>query len=262
MYFNYFLPNKTKVTLDDLLAIGLGYAFDPETGANPKTPFTPRAVTNGPGGQHGMMVSLSSQYCGYYQAAQTWKQEVDCEYWVGMWTDKRPTPETLQRDNIIEGGSLRLDDGHVWTFPSAYHFEDYDGEILYRHTLPSQLTRNEAGEWVPGEIKQRYRELWRLACSIQDELSRDEPVLNSDLDNAVIECFRCNYRVSAMEIDMLGIHDDTVRIRVPRILLDMDDRDILFKKKLIAHATGTSTAGQSELRPDVDTVDTCRPSAT
>ena len=76
-------------------------------------------MTNGPGGQHGLIVSPSSECCGYYQNSQIWKQEIDCDYWVGMRTDKRPTPETLQRENIIDGATLRLDDGNVWMIPEG-----------------------------------------------------------------------------------------------------------------------------------------------
>ena len=43
MYFNYFLPNRDKVTLDELLAMGLGYVFEPEAAASPRDNFAPRA---------------------------------------------------------------------------------------------------------------------------------------------------------------------------------------------------------------------------
>lgn len=258
MYFNYFLPGRQRTTLEELLGLGLGYVFDPEAAATPRTSFVPRVVTNGPGGQHGLIVSLSSDFCGYFPAAQTWKQEIDCDYWVGMWTatDKRPTPETLQRENLIEGGSLRLDDGHVWTFPKARHFEEFDGDIIARRVLPARLTRDATGQWLPGDVKARYRELWRLATELMQSIVEGLESQFSEIDNLVIECFRTNYRVSACELDLLGVHDDQVRVRVPRILLDMDNWETLFKKKLITLATGSSTAGPSESPLDEAPADT------
>ena len=263
MYFNYFLPNRQRVTLDELLELGLGYVFEPEASAQPRSLFVPRAITNGPGGQHGLMVSLSDEYCGYFKDAQIWKQEIDCEYWVGMWRDpaKRPTPETLQRDNLIYGASLRLDDGHVWDFPMARHYEEFDGEIIARRVLPARLTRDPSGDWVPGEVKARYRELWRLATDLMAAVVDGTAGRFSEIDNLIIECFKVNYRVSAIELDLLGIHDDLVRVRVPNILLDMDNWETLFKKKLTTLATGSSTAGPVESLPDVDMATTDPPSA-
>lgn len=257
MYFNYFLPSRQRVTLDELLELGLGYVFEPESSAQPRSLFVPRAITNGPGGQHGLMVSLSDEYCGYFKDAQIWKQEIDCEYWVGMWRDpaKRPTPETLQRDNLIDGASLRLDDGHVWAFPMARHYEEFDGEIIARRVLPSRLTRDPSGVWYPGEVKERYRELWRLATDMMTAIV-DGTDWFSEIDNLVIECFKTNYRVSAIELDLLGIHDDLVRVRVPRILLDMENWGTLLKKKLTTLDTGCSIAGPAESLPDEGTAAT------
>jgi hypothetical protein len=269
MYFNYFLPNRTKVTLDELAELGLGYVFSPESAASPRSNFAPRGITNGPGGEHGLMVSLSDEYCGYYANLQTWKQEIGCEYSVGMWTDKRPTPETLQRDNLIDGGTLRLDDGQAWTFPMARHFEEFDGQIIARRMLPARLTRDASGAWYPGEIKERYRELWRLTTAYLEAVidARDagdgtSRISMSEIDNLIIQCFQCNYRVSATEIDLLGIYDDHVRDRVLRILTDMDGWAILFKKKLSTLDTGGSASGRPVSRPADDTENTGQPSPT
>jgi len=269
VFFNYFLPNRNKVTLDELLGLGLGYVFEPESAALPKSNFCPRGITNGPGGQHGLMVSLSAEFCGYHPALvdagkQVWKQEIDCDYWVGMWTeqDKRPTPETLARENLIEGDSLRLDDGHVWTFPKARHYEEFDGQIIARRVLPARLTRDISGAWSPGEVKERYRELWRLATELTASVVDGTDDWFSEIDNLVIECFKTNYRVNAMELDLLGIHDDQVRRRVPRILLDMDNWETLFKKKQTTLATGSFTAGPPASLPAEGTDTTDQPAMT
>lgn len=261
MYFNYFLPGRTKVTIDELRELGLGYVFDPETAASPDAnPKVPRAVVNGPGGQHGLIVSPSSEFCGYFKDQQVWKQEIDCDYWVGMWRDKRPTPETLARENQIYGSALLLDDGHFWSFPMARHYDEFDGEIRVTRTIACALTRNEAGLWLPGEPKKRYRELWRLATEYQQARAAADTF--SELDNLVVACFQANYRVSAIELDLLGIYDDDVRARVPRILMDDDSLELLFKKKLTTPGTGNSTAGPLASLPAEGTDTTDQPAAT
>ena len=262
MYFNYFFPNRRAVKLPQLVELGLGYAFDPETSAAPKTPFEQRPVTNGPGGQHGLIVSLSDEYCGYYKDLQEWKQEIDTEYWVGMWRDKPPTPDTLARENQIAGHWLRLEDGHDWLLPLARHWSEFDGEVKYERTLPARLTRTATGEWRSGDVKIRYRELWRLATELMAAIAEGTVGQFTEYDNLVIECFQCNYRVSAIELDLLGVYDDHVRQRVPGILLDLENFNLLLKKKLATLDTGISTGGPVVSPPVAVMAGTTQPSVT
>lgn len=264
MYFQYFFPNRQTIKLPELLAAGLGYVFDPETSAPSRDPFTPRGITNGPGGQHGLLVSLSDDYCGFYRDAQVWKQEIGCDYWVGMWTaaDKRPMPETLARANQIMGQYLRLDDGHDWLLPKARHWVEFEETLVYQRTLPTQLARDEQGRWRPGEVKARYRELWRMATEFMQAMQDGDSHRYSEFDNLVIECFRTNYRVSAIELDLLGVYDDHVRERVPAVLLDLDNFDTLVKKKLTTPDFGLSTVGPAASPPAAETEATTPQSAT
>lgn len=264
MFFQYFFPNRRKITLDQLLELGLGYVFEPETAAQCKTPFEPRPVSNGPGGQHGLVVSLSGDWLGFHQDLQEWKQELDTDYWVGMWTaaDKRPTPETLARQNLITGQWLRLEDGHDWLIPMARHWVEFDDTIIYQRTLPTRLTRTEQGHWRSGDVKPRYRELWRLATEFLTALTEGTLADFTEQDNLVMECFRTNYRVSAIELDLLGIYDDHVRQRVPEILVDYDNFETLLKKKLTTPDTGDSIAGPAGSPPGEATEATILPSVT
>lgn len=263
MYFQYFLPNRTKITRDELHTLGLGYVFDPESVAPQSANLSPRQVTNGPGGQHGLVVSLFSDFCGYYKDQQIWKQEVDCDYWVGMFTgDKRPTPETLRRENQITGEWLRLDDGHAWLLPKARHFEEFDGEIIVQRTLPCRMTRDESGQWYAGEVKERYRELWRLATELMQVILDETYATWSEVDNLAIQCFQVNYRVSAIELDLLGIYDDHVRYLAQHILLDMNGWDMLSKKKQATRDTGSLPPGLPGSPPVADTESTDPPAAT
>jgi hypothetical protein len=248
MHFQYFFPDRRSIKLEQLLEAGLGYVFDPETSAKTKTPFNPIQVNNGPGGKHGLIVSLSDEHIGYYKDKQVWKQEIDTEYWVGMWTDsaKRPTPESLARENQIKGQWLRLADGHDWLLPMARHWVEIDDELRFEHTLPTRLTRNAAGYWRSGEVTERYRELWRIATDLMSAYVTNSFVEFTEEDNAVVECFKTNYRVSAMEIDLLGIYEHHLRSTALQVLMDIENFDLLMKKKLTTLDTGDSFGGQPE----------------
>jgi hypothetical protein len=248
MHFQYFFPNRRSIKLEQLLEAGLGYVFEPETSARTKTPFTPIPVTNGPDGQHGLIVSLSDEHIGYYKDRQVWKQEFGADYWVGMWTDpaKRPTPESLARENQIKGQWLRLADGHDWLLPMARHWVEFDGEIQFERTLPARLTRDEDGLWKPSDVTNRYRELWRLSMELWTSFVTYDMASFTEVDNAVIECFKTNYLVSASEIDLLGTYEHHLRERVLQILVDIDSWETLVKKKLSTLATGDLSGGQPE----------------
>ncbi len=260
MHFQYFFPNKRSIKLEQLLEAGLGYVFEPETSARTKTPFTPISVTNGPDGQHGLIVSLSDEHIGYYKDKQVWKQEFGADYWVGMWTDpaKRPTPESLARENQIKGQWLRLADGHDWLFPMATYWEhDNQGDITPVRTLPGRMIRNEFGRWTIGSVTERYRKLWNYACEFWGSYVSGA-VDDTDIDDAVVECFKTNYRVNAAEIELLEVYEPHLREQAMWVLLDLDNYSTLIKKKLTTLATGDLYDGQ----PVQTEEPTAQPSAT
>jgi hypothetical protein len=155
-----------------------------------------------------------------------------------------------------------LADGRNWLLPMARHWEDFEGQIKFVRTIPSRLTRDAAGNWFSGEVKERFRELWRLAAEYMQAYLEGTAASFREIDNLVIECFKCNYRLSAIELDLLGLHEDHLRVRVPEILLDTDSFDALLKKKLTTLDTGSSTPGLAESPPDAATAITDPPGAT
>lgn len=248
MHFQYYFPNVRKLSMEQLQQAGLGYVFERETPAFTRTPFTPISVSNGPDGQHGVIVSLSDEHIGYYPKQQTWKKEVDTDYWVGMWNDaaRRPTPESLARENQIAGRWLTLSDGHDWLLPMTRLWVAVDGELVYRRTLPTRLTRDEFGNWVPGEVKNQYRELSRLAGEFMDAVISGTVSDFTEFDNLVIEAFRTNYRVSAMEIALLELHEDHLRQKVAAILTDMENFNQLLQTLATTDNSGSATPEQRD----------------
>lgn len=252
--FNYFLPDRRAISLADLVAAGLGYAFAPETADTPRATFTPRPVIGGPGGANGIIVApLDDRLPGYFPAKQTWKQD-PAGYWAGYWNDAPPTPDTLARSNQIGGAWLRLEDGRDWLIPKARHFDEFDGEIVAVQQLPARLVRDELGNWVQGGIKERYRRLWDLTTEFVQAVCDDRQEFDK-LDALAVEAFQVNYRVAEIELDLLGVYDLESRDRTIRIVTDLDGFAELLKKKQARRDSGPSPDGQSESRP-AETTDT------
>lgn len=250
MHFNYYIPNRDNVTLPELISLGLGYVFEPDSAASPEASFAPRQVINGPDGQHGLIVSRSDTHCGYYKNDQVWKKHTSGAYWVGMWRDNRPTPQSLARPNTIPGKSLLLDDGNTWEIPRARHFVEFDDDIIALNALPTNLTLDATGNWVRGEVKRRYRKLWQLMSDYFTRVAEAVVGEHGEMritfayeSNVAIEAFTCNYRVSAIELDLLGIYDTDVHKHVIWIVTDEDGWEVLYKKKLNTQGIGSSTSG-------------------
>jgi hypothetical protein len=157
-----------------------------------------------------------------------------------MYTDSRPTPDDLARSQAIAGQWVRLDDGHMWLLPMARRWVEIDDRLLWDYNLPRRLTYDDAGQWVPGSVKPRYEQLWNMAIAYEQTAADAMANATEDIvrfefpavDELAIGALQINYRVSAIECDMLGIYDDAARNRIISTLLDDDTRNAWLKKKL------------------------------
>ena len=228
--FYYWIPNgKPSIALPELLQLGLGYALE---GGH-----TARGCDSGPDKQRGAVVCQGANKdgrLGYFPEKQTWKQIPGKDVWCGYYTEAMPTPEELARDEPIPGVWIELDGGGKWQAPIARkRFED-DGELFWSYNVPRRLTLDEGGEWVPGEVKPRYQRLWADAERTEQAVIDGAEV--DDLDAIAIRALQINYRVSAIELDLLGIYDESLRVRLVHTLIDLDTWLAWVKKKTkIAH---------------------------
>lgn len=253
--FLYFVPGSAT-RLDELRQLGLGYAFD----ADP----TPRGCQSGPGGANGVIVcderSVPLEKLGYWPARQTWKKHPIRDYWVGMYQEARPTPDDLARPEQIPGEWLKLDDGNKWLAPKARRWEEFDEQLLWLCDLPKRLTLDDSGRWTLGEIKPRYERLWTLAMAY--EAAMNEAIVNNGaqpdgtvrfqfdaIDDLAVGCLQTNYRVSVVELDMLGVYDLEARQRIIDVLLDSATWNDWVKKKLAAAAQSGSASSSGPGEP-------------
>lgn len=257
-HFQYFVPGRQRLTHQECREIGLGYAFE----SNP----APRPVDSGPDGQRGVVLCATDERIGFYPGKQTWRRFPGnaTGLWCGMFDDQPPRPGDLARAELVPGNWLRLEDGHQWLAPMARRFEEIEDRLCWSHTLPTSLELDDEGRVVQGDVRPRYRRLWELAMRYEEAYltaAADAPSRSgmvkfdfAEADELVPLALQVNYRVSLVELVMLGVYDTQMRTAVLDVLIDQATQLEFFKKKLAAlpeeePATIPFCSGPSGSRP-------------
>jgi hypothetical protein len=240
--FYYWLPAAKQPTnsaaiIKSLRESGLGYAIDSR--------ITSRTSDRGPDGQRGVVVCAGDNVegrLGWWPDEQTWKRIPGTELWCGMFTADRPKPDDLARTELVTGEWLTFDDGSTWMVPKARRWVEHEGKLLWVMNLPQCLTLDEDGQWVQGGIKAKYQRLWELATAYESTADTDGVYrfTLSQLNELAISTLQVNYRIGPVEIDLLGVFDETIRHRIIDVLLDVATVVEWSKKNEQALAGGSS----------------------
>lgn len=207
--------------------------------------------SRGPDGEAGTVAGdpacIDPAKIKFHASEQTWKKCPLRPGFVGYWKDTPPTEANLQREPLLAGHVVTAG-GQAWTIPPARQYEeDGEGYLVSYSPLPRTLTLDAAGKWIPGEVTPRFRELWQLAGAFLD--AEDRAVAESppgskvvsfhfeQLDALAEAAWTANYRVSPIELDLLGVYDHNTRQAVVDAVLDRDTWARLLKKKLAEQAT-------------------------
>lgn len=244
--FQYWVPSvATTVKLDELHGRGLAYALEDRV--------TKRGAEHGPDGARGITVchgGNESGQLGYWPERQTWKRIPGSDCWCGMYTDNRPKPADLARAEQITGEWLLLEDGHRWLAPKARRWVEMDDRLLWDYNLPRRMALNEDGIWQLAGIKPRYERLWTLAMAYEQAATEalmaadDGEVVRftfEDIDTLAISALQVNYRLGPVELDLLGIYDDSTRQSIIDVLLDNKTWQAWVKKKAAEALSGESS---------------------
>ena len=200
-----FLPGYAGDDEQELTCRGLGDLLDPAV----RPIFTP--IDDGPGGQAGALVHFAPfPPTPYDDATQKWQAAPPCgelakgRYWLGFTNAQKPTPEMLQRRDLIEGEPVVLSDDKVWIIPCCEYAPK-------RHTLDRdsgaeiQVVKDNHREWV--EIS---NELFQVIIAqgygtVSDESYTIE--IPDAIRYAALTLAK-NYRVNADVVDLLELVDD------------------------------------------------------
>lgn len=237
----YYIPHAAgaELTAAELTDLGLAYALDHPQFAG---------VTRGPSatdepGPPGLVASEQGdpRPPKYLADVQTWRPLVG-DVWVGIYTDNPPTPAELARPEQLPGYLVPLADGRPWHVPCARRWFDGD-EPTVHCVLPRSMDYTAGSGWAAGDVKPRYRALWRLvedytrtvaaALGDAEDDPRTEVRFRFDaLDELAVGALQMNYRVGPVELAMLGAYDEQSRKAIIDHVLDNPAWVSLVKKKL------------------------------
>jgi hypothetical protein len=126
---------------------------------------------------------------------------------------------------------VTLSDGRQWLAPVAQRIVENESVPTGLCSLPQSVARKD-GEWVLGEVRQQYRELWRVARETFDRMQDGNGSIAIQLDSAVI-ALAANYRIGPTEAGILGLFesDGAVAWEVLKVLIDYAGLDELLSGK-------------------------------
>lgn len=248
--FLYFLPNCVDPPdLAALAKLGIGYAFE----APPA--YTIKGNGSGPGGLSGMLIGCGNDLV-FEPARQSWRALPAAEdpsskievqksaAWVGIWNESPPTPEELIRRKPLPGLAIALGDGREWLAPVARRWVAV-GEGGWFNALPHRWGLDQAGEWGRKSVVAVHAELWGIAewfwTSFAEALSTGVVTVflpEAKVIGGALAALGANYRIGAIEADMLGLFQDGTAAEVLRALIDADCVLGWLKKKEAGSLTG------------------------
>jgi hypothetical protein len=213
--YRYYLPGvpATKVTDDTLAALGLSERLRDCTLKRHKgnrievTDF----LNHGPDGSSGAMVTplpadrkgVATLQAGTYEAHKSQHGA----YWI-VW-DKRspPTPEGLERWEMVSGVVCELGDGRLWECPTIR-------TCVIHPAVPKAYAR--LNGTMQANVLPQYQRVWGRSAAWSLRLLeeyRETPFvgllgLEAAFD-AAVECVGLNYRVADEEVSLLQLLNDT-----------------------------------------------------
>jgi hypothetical protein len=240
--FYYWLPcdgptNSAKL-LERLRACGLGYAVEDR--------ITSRGSDHGPDAMRGVVICNGPNQdgkLGYWPDQQTWKHVPGTDAWCGMFTADPPKAGDLARKEQVTGEWVQTEDGNAWLAPKARRWFEYEGTLQWALNLPQCLTLGDDGKWMPGGLKAKHKRVWEMARAYESAESRDDGTYaftTDQLNDLAVASIQVNYRIGAVELDLLGIFDQEFRDRLVNVIIDIDTALEWSKKNEQALAGGSS----------------------
>lgn len=181
----------------------------------------------------------SAPRLGFDASKQTWHKGKG--WWVGWWTDAKPTPADLQRDRVRDGTELKIDDqiwtvprivaapGRASTLPRAFAWDDEAGEIVLQ-PLPAYR-----------ELEETSRKFLRSLFAGESNDGAFTAQQQIDFAAATIVV---NYHCSIVELALLGALSTESVEEILAAAIDFD--------QIVAHARASIPNDTPTAAPQAD----------
>lgn len=199
----YFKPNTCK-------SAPIPSCCTAQCGANP-----------GPGGQDGMVYSDGNGRTGYYPDNQKWTKVND--WWLGVSREKI-NPDTLLRDEVVDGHFVKLEDGNEWLIPVARVFP-------IGTNLPESLVLGPDGQLVK-EILPRFAAFTQKADEVFEFFRKEKGLLQTEAWEIAVEALAINYHVGRQEVSALRLLTTANIAKIMQAIIDMPTAMAAEKKKI------------------------------
>lgn len=238
--FLYAVPGDHKpgsIGPAELARLGLGHAFD---GKPLLWPHRNGPHGGGPCAILGEPSRMGTHAVGYLPDVQTWRRIPRSEAWIGWFSEAMPTEAELRRELVIPSVAVRMN-GTDWLTPIARRFEWSDTGPALINALPHGYRLDDDGAWKRGAVLPRFARLNEIAAGLMDLRYFDADsaaaqAIGAETPPGIIAAvLGVNYYVSDIEVDILGLIDESVWELVRDAVLDEAGADALKKK--LASAT-------------------------
>lgn len=228
--FLYFIPQPAQDSRKRIKDLHL----DAILGSHPKEG---KILGNGPNGGPGTVYCHSSanEVPRIILAEQTWRSAPksngdSAPYWIGFWTERKPTPATLAREKQLQGEKIEMKDGTKWVVPKLLEWkEDIERNLaVYSIAVPQILDIDDNWNLVPSRIDPKYETIWNEGwraheAYVGQAIETGRAVMTVlEARTLAAQILGVNYRVSPLEIAVLGLFDEDLAIRVVTSAIDSD----------------------------------------
>lgn len=152
-------------------------------------------------------------------------------YWIGFASADPPVPESLQRDALQKGVTVRCEGGGNWHVPVIRNF--YEGDestpVFYQSSLPQMVDFDDEGHAVASGVIPKYESIWEEALDVHKRLyaqalmQGDGSLTTSELYSFAAKCIAVNYRVSLLELSAMKALSTADCTAIVRNALDLEN---------------------------------------
>lgn len=180
--------------------------------------------------------TIPERRVGYYPTTQRWRRmtgkglAASGRLWVGRDLELS-SPGILARPDPLPGHRVELGDGREWIVPIARQFLEADGVTAPCSVVPRAMTLDESGEWVQGDVVDRWRTLWTIGefwAEAMGTLARKaakgsaaQGYNYAELADRAVEALGSSYRIGRDEAALLGLITQETAVEILHAVIDM-----------------------------------------